>query len=125
MYKSIQFLLKYSNIQTRTLLAYTSHVRVHMYAIENTNTYTRNFSMSSFLLNIQAFKRIHAYMCVRTPIRGMSIWAPPFGRRQLGARQLGAGNLGSVSQFYFSRYEEKTIKQAIPCMPLSANLLAN
>ena len=60
--------------------------------------------------------------------RGLSatIWVPPFGRRRLGAAEwapdnwapcrLGTGHLGAVSQFlfYFSSYEEKTMKQAIP-----------
>ena len=34
----------------------------------------------------------------------------------------GAGHFGAVSYFFFSNNEEKTMKQAIPWMPLSANL---
>ena len=58
-----------------------------------------------------------------------AVWAPPIGRRRLGAWQLGAvlfvhrtfGHRFPM-YLYFSSYEEKTMKQAILWMPLSANL---
>ena len=63
-------------------------------------------------------------------VGGRAISTPPFGRRQFGAVQLGAvpfrrRTFGRrfLIYFYFSSYEEKTMKQAIPWMPLSANLL--
>ena len=39
---------------------------------------------------------------------------PPFGRRRLGAVPFGRRKFGRRFPFFFSSYEEKRMKQAIP-----------